>query len=122
MFSEEFPSHADCRLIILRLCNIAHLLFLVHYIMQHDTRCSSLSYAFSLFKLSEDKAAQVLAETATADPERTASNQKLLFFGNHILKSPEARAKLQPIRDMLTESYRDDVGISGDDILEKSQQ
>lgn len=83
---------------------------------------SSLSYAFSLFKLSEDKAAQVLAETATADPERTASNQKLLFFGNHILKSPEARAKLQPIRDMLTESYRDDVGISGDDILEKSQQ
>ena len=84
--------------------------------------CSSLSYAFSLYKLSEDKAAQALAETATANPERTASNQKLLFFGNHILKSPEAKAKLQPIRDMLTESYRDDVGISGEEILEKSQQ
>jgi len=83
---------------------------------------SSLSYAFSLYKLSEDKAAQVLAETATANAERTASNQKLLFFGNHILKSPEARSKLQPIRDMLTESYRDDMGISGEEILEKSQQ
>ena len=110
------------RLIILRLDNITHLLFLVHYIIQYGMQCSSLSYAFSLYKLSEDKAAQVLAETATANPERTASNQKLLFFGNHILKSPEARAKLQPIRDMLTESYRDDVGISGEDILEKSQQ
>ena len=88
----------------------------------HIIACSSLSYAFSLYKLSEDKAAQALAETATANPERTASNQKLLFFGNHILKSPEAKAKLQPIRDMLTESYRDDVGISGEEILEKSQQ
>ena len=49
-------------------------------------------------------------------PEKAASNQKLLFFGDHILKSAEARAKLQPIRDMLTESYRDD-GIDGDLIL-----
>mmetsp|Transcript_17784 Transcript_17784/g.35788 ORF Transcript_17784/g.35788 Transcript_17784/m.35788 type:complete len:482 (+) Transcript_17784:322-1767(+) len=83
---------------------------------------SSLSYVFSLYKLSEDKAAKTLADICLEMPERTASNQKLLFFGNHILKSPEARAKLQPIRDMLTESYRDDVGVSGEEILEKSQQ
>ena len=83
---------------------------------------SSLSYAFSLFKLSEEKAASMMAETCREMPERTASNQKLLFFGNYILKSPGAKSKLQPIRDMLTESYRDDVGVSGEEILEKSQQ
>ena len=108
-------SNSSCRLPLIAYTFLYRRLYICHV-------CSSLSYAFSLYKLSEDKAAQALAETATANPERTASNQKLLFFGNHILKSPEAKAKLQPIRDMLTESYRDDVGISGEEILEKSQQ
>eukprot|EP00568_Trieres_chinensis_P012742 CAMPEP_0183291822 /NCGR_PEP_ID=MMETSP0160_2-20130417/1100_1 /TAXON_ID=2839 ORGANISM="Odontella Sinensis, Strain Grunow 1884" /NCGR_SAMPLE_ID=MMETSP0160_2 /ASSEMBLY_ACC=CAM_ASM_000250 /LENGTH=508 /DNA_ID=CAMNT_0025452679 /DNA_START=160 /DNA_END=1686 /DNA_ORIENTATION=+ len=83
---------------------------------------SSLSYAFSLYKLSEDKAAQILSDLCLAMPEKTASTGKLLFFGNHILKSPEARAKLEPIREMLASSYRDDVGISGEDIVDKSQK
>ena len=112
------PVHVEC--ILSSSTHSLTLPFLFLYASLQSR--SSLSYAFSLYKLSEDKAAQVLAETATANPERTASNQKLLFFGNRILKSPEARAKLQPISDMLTESYRDDVGVSGEEILEKSQQ
>eukprot|EP00566_Odontella_aurita_P001261 CAMPEP_0113542326 /NCGR_PEP_ID=MMETSP0015_2-20120614/9544_1 /TAXON_ID=2838 /ORGANISM="Odontella" /LENGTH=551 /DNA_ID=CAMNT_0000442369 /DNA_START=292 /DNA_END=1947 /DNA_ORIENTATION=- /assembly_acc=CAM_ASM_000160 len=83
---------------------------------------SSLSYAFSLYKLSEDKAAKTLSDLCLTMPEKTASVGKLLFFGTHILKSDSARTKLEPIREMLASSYREDVGISGEDIVDNSQK
>jgi len=82
---------------------------------------SSLSYAFSLYKLSEDKAATILTELCLSMPEKTASVGKLYFFGTRILKSSDAKVKLEPIREMLASSYRDDVGISGEEIVDKSQ-
>ena len=54
-------------------------------------------------------------------PEKIASAGKLLFFGTHILKSKEAQAKLQPIKELLASSYRDDGVISGEEIVERSQ-
>lgn len=54
-------------------------------------------------------------------PEKIASAGKLLFFGEHILKSPEGKAKLAPVKDLLASVYRDDGVISGEEIVEKSQ-
>lgn len=67
---------------------------------------SSLSYVFSLYKLSEQDAAKILVKAAENLSTQPASRSKLLFFGEHILKSPEAQKELQPIRDMLASSYR----------------
>ena len=89
---------------------------------------SSLSYVFSLYKLSEDKAAQSLSDLCLTMPERSASTGKLLFYGTSILKSQEARDKLDPIRSMLCEGYGDDAddtggeGLFGKEILERSQR
>ena len=82
---------------------------------------SSLSYVFSLHKLSEEQAAQILVDLAT--PERIASAGKLLFFGEHILKSKAAKNKLKPIRELLASSYRDDVpgSVNGMEIVKRSQ-
>lgn len=82
---------------------------------------SSLSYVFSLFKLSEEKAAQILVslcqEMGTA---KLSSAGKLLFFGSRILKSAEGKAALNPIRDMIKSSYRE-VEIA-ETMVETSQQ
>lgn len=67
---------------------------------------SSLSYVFSLYKMSEQDAAKVLVKAAENLSSQPASRSKLLFFGEHILKSPEALQELQPIRDMLASAYR----------------
>ena len=82
---------------------------------------SSLSYVFSMYKLTEERAAAVLCELCSTMPEKIASAGKLLFFGTHILKSKEAQAKLQPIKDLLASSYRDDGVVSGEEIVERSQ-
>lgn len=82
---------------------------------------SSLSYVFSLYKLSEDKAADILVSLCESMPEKISSVGKLLFFGRHILKSKESRAKLEPIKDILAASYRDAGPISGEEIVERSQ-
>lgn len=85
---------------------------------------SSLSYVFSMYKLSEEKAAQILVELCTTMPEKIASVGKLYFFGSHILKTPAAKSKLQPIHGLLASSYRDDVmggGVSPEEIVDKSQ-
>ena len=55
-------------------------------------------------------------------PEKIASAGKLLFFGEHILKTAEGKAKLQPLKDLLSSLYVDDGVISGDEIVEKSQR
>jgi len=82
---------------------------------------SSLSHAFSIYKLTEERAGEILCELVSSMPEKVASAGKLLFFGEHILKTPEGQAKLQPIREQLAAVYRDDGVISGEDIVEKSQ-
>mmetsp|Transcript_13230 Transcript_13230/g.27388 ORF Transcript_13230/g.27388 Transcript_13230/m.27388 type:complete len:451 (+) Transcript_13230:82-1434(+) len=82
---------------------------------------SSLSYVFSLFKLSEDKAAQILVSLCEQmGTDKLSSAGKLLFFGSRILKSAEGKAALNPIRDMIKSSYRDaDVA---EEMVETSQQ
>ena len=82
---------------------------------------SSLSYAFSIYKLTEERAGEILSELCLTMPEKVASAGKLLFFGEHILKTPEGKAKLAPIKELLSTIYRDDGVISGDEIVEKSQ-
>lgn len=67
----------------------------------------SLSHVFSMYKLTEDKAAKCLLEVAeSCMKDKVASAGKLLFFGSRILKSSDAKQKLSPIRDMLIKSYK----------------
>mmetsp|Transcript_118814 Transcript_118814/g.177593 ORF Transcript_118814/g.177593 Transcript_118814/m.177593 type:complete len:449 (+) Transcript_118814:129-1475(+) len=69
---------------------------------------SSLSYVFSLFKLSEEKAAQILVSLCRDMGDgKVASAGKLLFFGSRILKSPEGKAALVPIKEMIKATYRE---------------
>jgi len=82
---------------------------------------SSLSYVFSLFKLSEEKAAQILVSLCQQmGTEKLSSAGKLLFFGSRILKSAEGKAALNPIRDMIKSSYRE-VEVA-EAMVETSQQ
>jgi len=82
---------------------------------------SSLSYVFSLFKLSEEKTAQILVSLCKdMGDEKISSAGKLLFFGNHILKSAEGKAALMPIRDMIKATYRE--ASVAETMVETSQQ
>jgi len=82
---------------------------------------SSLSYVFSLFKLSEEKAAQILVSLCQEmGTEKLSSAGKLLFFGSRILKSAEGKAALSPIRDIIKSSYRE-VEVA-ETMVETSQQ
>lgn len=82
---------------------------------------SSLSYVFSLFKLSEDKAADLLVSLCQdLGEDKISSVGKLLFFGSRILKSPEAKAALSPIKDMIKATYPD-VSMA-DTMVDSSQQ
>jgi predicted RNA-binding Zn-ribbon protein involved in translation (DUF1610 family) len=51
---------------------------------------------------------------------KVSSAGKLLFFGNRILKSPEGKAALIPIRDMIKGSYREITVAEA--MVETSQQ
>lgn len=82
---------------------------------------SSLSYVFTLYKLSEEKAAKILVSLCKKmGPERISSSGKILFFGSHILKSPEGKAALEPIKDMIKDTYRDEE--TADVFVEASQK
>jgi rubredoxin len=74
-----------------------------------------------MYKFTEERAADVISELCISMPEKIASAGKLLFFGEHILKTPEGQARLAPVKDLLASLYRDDGVISGEDIVEKSQ-
>jgi len=81
---------------------------------------SSLSYVFTLYKLSEEKAAEILVSLCKKlGGERISSSGKLLFFGSHILKSPEGKAALDPIKDMIKDTYKDEE--TADAFVEASQ-
>lgn len=80
---------------------------------------SSLSHAFSMFKLSEENAAKALCSVAKeCMKDKVASAGKLLFFGERILNSPGGQMALQPIREMLEGSYR----AGGKQIVATSQK
>jgi len=82
---------------------------------------SSLSYVFSLYKLSEEKAAQVLVSLCRdMGDKKLSSAGKLLFFGSRILKSPEGKAALDPIRELIKGSYRE-IEVA-ETMVETSQQ
>lgn len=83
---------------------------------------STLSYVFQMNKFSEERAAQILSSLVESIPEKVASAGKILFFGNHIFKTEEARALLKPIEEFLASQYRDmGPGVSGAEIVRKSQ-
>ncbi|KAG7338388.1 hypothetical protein IV203_009251 [Nitzschia inconspicua] len=82
---------------------------------------SSLSYVFSLFKLSEEQAAQILVSLCKdMGDTKISSAGKILFFGSRILKSPEGKAALVPIRDMIKATYRE--ASVAETMVETSQQ
>lgn len=82
---------------------------------------SSLSYVFSLFKLSEEKTAQILVSLCKdMGDAKISSAGKLLFFGSRILKSAEGKAALEPIRDMIKATYRE--ATIAETMIETSQQ
>ena len=82
---------------------------------------ASLSYAFTIFKLSEAKAASLLvALCKQMGTDKISSAGKLLFLGSRILKSPEGVAALSPIKDLIKSTYRD--AEVAEMLVETSQQ
>ena len=81
----------------------------------------TLSYVFALFKLSEDKAAQVLVSLCREmGSDKISSAGKILFFGSRILKSAEGQKGLEPIKEMIKGTYRD--ATVAETLVETSQQ
>lgn len=82
---------------------------------------ASLSYVFTMFKLSEEKAASVLvALCKQMGTDKISSAGKLLFFGTRILKSPEGAAALKPIKEMIMSTYREQT--VAETLVDTSQQ
>lgn len=51
---------------------------------------------------------------------KISSAGKLLFFGSRILKGPEGQAALQPIKEMIKATYREET--VAETMVEASQQ
>ncbi|GAX12111.1 hypothetical protein FisN_15Lh196 [Fistulifera solaris] len=69
---------------------------------------ASISYVFTLFQLNEAKAAETLvALCKKMGTEKISSAGKLLFLGSRILKSPEGKNALTPIKELIKSTYRD---------------
>jgi hypothetical protein len=82
---------------------------------------ASLSYVFTIFKLSEEKAAQILVALCRAmGTDKISSAGKLLFLGSRILKSPQGKTALQPIKALIMSTYRDEA--VAETLVETSQQ
>ena len=82
---------------------------------------ASLSYVFTIAKLSEPAAAQLIVSLCRKmGPEKISSAGKLLFLGSRILKSPEGIEALQPVKEMIKGTYRD--ATVADTLVETSQQ
>ena len=79
---------------------------------------STLSRVFTMYKLTEHQAANILAQVSTSLNDKLATAGKLLFFGEHILKSPEGLEALKPIKAMLASNYR----AAGEFIVENAQK
>jgi hypothetical protein len=75
---------------------------------------------FTAFNLSEEQAADVLVSLCQEmGTDKVSSSGKLLFFGSRILKSPEGRASLAPIKTLIKSTYRDEE--VADTLVETSQ-
>ena len=82
---------------------------------------ASLSYVFTISKLSEPATAQLIVSLCRKmGPEKVSSAGKLLFLGSRILKSPEGIEALQPVKEMIKGSYRD--ATVAETMVETSQQ
>lgn len=82
---------------------------------------ASLSNAFTIFKLSEEKAASILVQLCKQmGTDKISSAGKLLFLGSRILKSPQGVAALQPIKALIMSTYRD--ATVAETLVETSQQ
>lgn len=82
---------------------------------------ASLSYVFTIAKLSEPAAAQLIVRLCRKmGPEKISSAGKLLFLGTRILKSPEGIEALQPVKEMIKGTYRD--AAVAETMVETSQQ
>lgn len=82
---------------------------------------SSLSYVFTLAGLTEEKAAAIMVSCCRQMGDaKIASTGKLLFLGSRILKSPQGKAALEPIKDMIKATYRD--AAVAETLVETSQQ
>lgn len=82
---------------------------------------ASLSYVFTIAKLSEPAAAQLIASLCRKmGPEKVSSAGKLLFLGSRILKSPEGLDALEPVKEMIKGTYRD--ATVAETLVETSQQ
>jgi hypothetical protein len=82
---------------------------------------ASLSYVFTIFKLSEEKAAQILVALCRAmGTDKISSAGKLLFLGSRILKSAQGKTALQPIKTLIMSTYRDEA--VAETLVETSQQ
>lgn len=76
---------------------------------------------FSLFKLSEEKTAQILVSLCRdMGDDKISSAGKILFFGSRILKSAEGKAALLPIKEMIKATYRE--ATIAETMVETSQQ
>ena len=65
---------------------------------------------FSLFKLNEQKGAEILVSLCRDMGDmKISSAGKLLFFGSRIMKSPEGKAALQPIKEMIKATYKEEA-------------
>ncbi|CAB9501733.1 expressed unknown protein [Seminavis robusta] len=81
----------------------------------------TLSYVFTLFKLSEVKAADTLVSLCREmGADKVSSAGKILFFGSRILKTPEGKQELEPIKDIIKGTYRDEA--VAETLVETSQQ
>jgi hypothetical protein len=82
---------------------------------------ASLSYVFTVFQLSEEKAAQILVSLCKQmGTDKISSAGKLLFLGSRILKSPPGVKALTPIKELIMSTYRD--ATVAETLVETSQQ
>uniref|UniRef100_A0A7S1BUB6 Rubredoxin-like domain-containing protein n=1 Tax=Corethron hystrix TaxID=216773 RepID=A0A7S1BUB6_9STRA len=79
---------------------------------------TNLASVFTLLKLDEVSAAKRLVAAGELLKSKPSSRSKCLFFGDRILKSPEALDALKPLRDMLASNYR----RGGAEIVRVSQE
>ena len=81
----------------------------------------SLSYVFTIFQLSEEKAASILVQLCNdMGTSKISSIGKILFLGTRILKSEAAIQKLQQIKSLIMSTYRDER--VAETLVETSQQ
>jgi hypothetical protein len=81
----------------------------------------SLSYVFTIFQLSEEKAANTLVQLChQMGTSKISSIGKLFFLGTRILKSDAGIKALQPIKALIMSTYRDER--VAETLVETSQQ